>query len=67
MGWISACGEFLGSAMTAFIRTKAKLNKEELLGSNDFCPDETKQFVSKSLGSCHPVTIDLIWWGRKVT
>lgn len=67
MGWFSACVEFVGSAGAAYVRTSAKLKKKELVESNDFCPDETKQFISKSLESCHPASTDLTWWGRKIT
>ena len=38
MGWFSVCGEFIGSATAAFVRTSAKLKKEELGEYNDFCP-----------------------------
>lgn len=67
MGWFSACGELVGSATAAYVRTSAKLKQKELVESTDFCPDETKQFISKSLESCAPVSTDLTWWGRKIT
>ena len=63
MGWFSACGEFIGSATAAFVRTSAKLKQKEVAESTDFCPDET----SKSLESCHPASKDLTWLGRKMT
>jgi len=66
MGWFSACGELVGSAASAYIQTSAKLKKIEV-ESNDFCPDETKKFISKSLESCRPASKDLTWWGRKIT
>ena len=67
MGWISACGELIGSATSAFIRTSTKLKQKELVESSDFCPDETKQFISKSLEGCRPASKYLTWWGRKTT
>ena len=67
MGWIGACGEFVGSTAAAFVQTSAKLNQKELAESNDFCPDETKKFISKSLETCRPASEDLTWWGRKMT
>jgi len=66
MGWFAACGELVGSATAAYFRTSAKLNKKEL-ESSDFCPDETKQFIARSLESCKPASEDLTWWGRKIT
>ena len=65
MGWCRVCGEIAGSAVAAFIKTSAKLKQKELV--TDFCPDETKQFISKTLESCRPVNKDLTWWGRKST
>lgn len=41
MGWFSACGQFIGSATSAYVRTSIKLKKQELVESTDFCPDET--------------------------
>ena len=67
MGWFSVCGEFVGSATAAYVRTSVKLKKKELVESNDFCPDETKQFISKTLQSCEPASTDLTWWGRRIT
>ena len=67
MGWFSSCGELIGSATAAFVQTSAKLKQKELVESTDFCPDETKQFISKTLESCRPVNKDLTWWGRKST
>ena len=67
MGWFSACGELVGSATSAYIQTSAKLKKKEVESSNDFCPDETKKFISKSLERCRPASKDLTWWGRKIT
>jgi len=67
MGWLSTCGEVIGSATAAFVKTSAKLKQKELVESTDFCPDETKQFISKSLESCRPASDDLTLWGRKLT
>lgn len=67
MGWFSFCGEFVGSATAAYVRTSVKLEQKELVESTDFCPDETKQFISKTLESCRPANKDLTWWGRKIT
>ena len=61
MGWIGACGG------AAFVKTKAKLEQQEICEATDFCPDETKQFIAKSLADCAPSSIDLTWWGRKST
>lgn len=44
IGWV---GEFFGSMITAFIKTKVKLDQNELGQSGqstDFCPEETKTF-----------------------
>jgi hypothetical protein len=57
----------MGSAAAAFVRTSAKLKQKELAESTDFCPDETKQFISKCLESCRPASNDLTWRGRKIT
>ena len=59
MGWLSTCGELMGSATAAFVRTSAKLKQKELVESTDFYPDETKQFISKSLENCRPTREDL--------
>ena len=67
MGWMVACGELIGSATAAFVKTKAKLERQEMCEATDFCPEETKQFVAKTLGSCTPSSNDLTWWGRKIT
>jgi hypothetical protein len=67
MVWVGACGEFIGSAGAAFVKTKAKLEQQEICQATDFCPEETKQFVSKSLAKCQPSTTDLTWWGRRIT
>ena len=66
MGWFTTCGKLISFAASAYIRTSAKLKKEEV-DSNDFCPDETKRLISKTLESCRPVSKDLTWWGRKIT
>ena len=61
----------VGAAGAAFIRTSAKLKNKELDDSNpkpnDFCPDETKLFISKSLEDCQPASTHLTFWGRKIT
>lgn len=67
MGWISICGEFIGSASAAFVKTKAKLEQQEVCKATDFCPDETKHFIAKSLAECAPSNIDLTRWGRITT
>lgn len=67
MGWMTACGELIGSASAAFVKTKAKLDQQEICEATDFCPDETKQFIAKSLSDCAPSSTDLTWWGRKST
>ncbi len=67
MGVFSSCGEFAGSAVVAFIRTKAKLKKKELIDTSDYCPEEAKQFISESLEHCRPASEDLTWLGRKIT
>ena len=67
MGWFAACGEFMGAATVAYFRTSARLKQKELVESTDFCPDETKKFISKSLESCRPANEDLTFWGRKIT
>lgn len=67
MSWIGSCGEFFGSASAAFIKTKAKLEQREICEATDFCPDETKQFIAKTLAKCAPSSTDLTWWGRKST
>ena len=67
MGWFTICGEFIGSATVAYVRTSVKLKQKELVESTDLCPYETKKFISKSLESCHPSNEDLTWWGRKIT
>jgi hypothetical protein len=67
MGWFVVCGEFMGSAAASFVLTSAKLKQKELVESTDFCPDETKQFIAKSLESCRPANKDLTWWGRRIT
>jgi len=67
MGWMSACGELIGSAGAAFVKTKARLEQQEICEPTDFCPDETKQFIAKSLADCAPSSTDLTWWGRKST
>jgi len=67
MGWLGGCGEFIGSASSAFWRTQAKLQKQEVCEATDFCPDETKQFIAKSLADCAPSSKDLTWWGRRST
>lgn len=66
MGWFGVCGELMGSAAATFVRISAKLKQKELTESNDFWPDETKQFILKSLKSCRPASKDLTWWGRKI-
>lgn len=67
MGWFGACGELIGSASAAYVRTRAKLKRQDMCEATDFCPEETKQFVAKSLGNCVPASTDLTWWGRKAT
>lgn len=67
MGWVTACGELIGSACVAFVKTKAKLEQQEICEPTDFCPDETKAFISKTLANCAPSSTDLTWWGRKST
>lgn len=67
MGWLGTCGEFFGSAIAAFVKTTAKLKKEEVCEANDFCPEVTKQFVARSLADCTPSSNHLTWWGRKLT
>lgn len=42
MGWITFCGEVMGTATVSFIRTTAKLERQEIFEVNDFCPEETK-------------------------
>lgn len=37
MGWIGACGELIGSAGAAFIKTKARLEQQEMCQATDFC------------------------------
>jgi hypothetical protein len=66
MGWFTACGEFVGSAVSSYMRTSAKLKKLDV-ESEDFCPEATKKFVSKSLENCYPASEDLTWWGRRIT
>lgn len=61
MNQVAACGEFRGSAYAAFIKTSAALKQKELDESTDFCPDEAKVFISKSLESCGPASTDLTW------
>jgi len=67
MGWCSTCGEFFGHYIASYTATRAKLNQQGLVEKNDFCPNETKQFIAKSLKSCDPSSQDLTWWGRRVT
>lgn len=64
MGWFRTCGEFIGSATSAYIRTSAKLQQQELVESSDFCPNEAKKFIAKSLEECRPINIDLTRVGR---
>lgn len=67
MGWFTSCGEFVGSATSAYLRTSAKLNQRDLVESKDFCPDETKRLISKTLEGCRPSNEDLTWLGRRKT
>lgn len=58
MGWVSICGEFVGSAFVAFRKTKTKLEiKDQGLGNP--CPDQTKLLLTKSLSDCQPSTDQL--------
>lgn len=67
MGWFTSCGEFIGSATSAYLRTSSRLKKNELNELTDFCPHETKKLISKSLEECRPSNKDLTWFGRKKT
>lgn len=67
VGWIRVCSEFFGSAYSSYVTTKARLERQEMCLVNDFCPSETKHFISKTLEDCAPSTKDLTWWGRKST
>ena len=67
MGWLGTCGEFIGSATSAFVKTKAKLEKQEVCEATDYCPDETKKFIERTLADCKPSSTDLTWWGSKST
>jgi hypothetical protein len=63
--WVA---EFFGSFTASYIKTSARLKKQEIMeSSTDFCPEETKQFISKSLEACRPVSKDLTWLGRTIT
>lgn len=65
MGWFSATAEFINAATAAYVRTSAKLKQDN--EPTDFCPDETKQFISESLESCRPVSQHLTRRGRILT
>ena len=67
MGWLAACGELIGSTSAAFVKTKEKLQRQEICEATDFYPDETKQFIAKSLAECSPLSTDLTQWDRKST
>lgn len=66
VGWFKF-GRFLGSMGAAFVTTKAKLEREDRMSnvSTDYCPEETKTFISKSLEICRPSSEHLTGWGRK--
>lgn len=59
IAWI---GEFLGTAYASYSTTKTKLDIADK--SKDFCPDETKLFIMKSLGDCAPASDHLTKLGR---
>jgi hypothetical protein len=59
MGWLSAYGEFMGSAFGAYRRTKTKLEIKDPKLGDPSCPDQTKVFLTKSLSDCQPSTDQL--------
>lgn len=66
MGLFGVCAEFSGSAAAAYLSTSNRL-KQEKAKSNDYCPEDTKLFISESLKNCEPASDPLTRWGRKMT
>ena len=66
MDWV---GEFACSTVAAFVQTTARLKHKELAQSrsNDYCPDEAKIFIGKTLDECQPASEHLSWLGRRLT
>lgn len=66
MGWLRMCGEFVGSATAAFVRTRTKLKQEKLVQPDDYCVTETKLFIQETLKTCRPADQHITGKGRRI-